>query len=59
MWEEGASEDQKIDDFEVTGKNVGAVHQLYSNINSEVVGNLGDLHGISSEFPNDPCTSDC
>ena len=23
------------------------------------VGNLGDLHGISSEFPNDPCTSDC
>ena len=22
------------------------------------VGNLGDLHGISSEFPNDPCTSD-
>ena len=23
------------------------------------VGNLGDLHGISSKFPNDPCTSDC
>ena len=23
------------------------------------VENLGDLHGISSEFPNDPCISDC
>ena len=26
---------------------------------SDSVGILGDLHGISSEFPNDPCTSDC
>ena len=36
MWGEGASEDPKIDDFKVTGKNVSAVHQLYSNINRGV-----------------------
>ena len=36
MWGEGASEDPNIDDFKVTGRNVSAVHQLYSNINRGV-----------------------
>jgi hypothetical protein len=32
LWGEGTTDDPKIDDFKVTGKNVSAVHQLYSNI---------------------------
>lgn len=36
MWGEGSSEDPKIEEFKVTGTNVSAVHQLYSNINRGV-----------------------
>lgn len=32
LWGEGEMEDPKIDEYNVKGKNVSAVHQLYSNI---------------------------
>ena len=41
MLGEGASEDPKIDDFKVTGRNVGAVHQPYSCINRGVSITIG------------------
>ena len=35
------------------------VSKKTKRIHASNVGILGELHGISSEFPSDPCTSDC